>query len=1353
MFGKFAYSQTSQYRFTRINVDHGLSHNQIKSIFRDRQGFLWIGTISGLNRYDGYSIKVFRSIPGDSTSLINSDVNKVFEGPGGKLWIHTWTGTNVFDPATGRFDRNANRLLKSFSIPEGQINDIIRDSRGDHWFIHDTQGIYRYSESTGQTTPFVHVDGDTTGISTNDVAALAEDASGNIWLLHSNGILEKIDSRSGKVVQRDFTLSTRFRGEIREYNMVSDRDGDLWCHVSNDNAGLFVFASSAGTWRHLNVDSKPSLNANIIRSVVQDDDGIIWIATDHGGINLFDKSLQTITYILNIPGDEKSISQNSVNVLYKDHDGVMWAGTFKNGVCYYHKNINRFQLLQHRLSDAESLPYNDINVVVEDDRQNLWIGTNGGGLIYFDRKLNKFRQYLHDPNNSNSLSTNVIVSLCLAKDGKLWVGTYFGGLNCFDGRKFVRFKHDPDDPNSLADDSVWEIFEDSDGKLWIGTLSRGVDLYDPAKKHFRHFNTNSTNSIHANYITSFEEDQRGNLWVGTGYGIEVFERKSETFTHYLNQLDDSASLSNNSVLAIFEDSRGFVWVATHGGLNLFNPQLKKFRSWTVEHGLPHNSILTIVEDNRGHLWFSTPHGISHATINYEPGRADSLSIAFKNYDQDDGLQGVQFNENAACKTSAGEIIFAGPKGLNIFRPESIPINRKKPRVLLTDLQIFNKSVRVDEPVNGKVILRKTIEQTESITLKHSDNVFSVEFAAPGPFLPQKIQYQYKLAGFDRDWNTTNADHRRVTYTNLDPGEYTFSVRAANNDGIWNEEPTSLVITVLPPFWKTKTAFLVYAVVILGLLFFARWLVLYNERINFRIQREREEANRRHELDMIKIKFFTNVSHEFRTPLSLILTPMEKLLKSAHDGDQRKHLELIHRNARRLLTLVNQLLDFRKIEMDEVRFSPSKGDAVAFVREVYHSFSDLSEKKNIHFAFNAPTTRLETLFDHDKLEKILFNLLSNAFKFTPENGNVALSIDTIDYEGKNTLRISVQDDGIGIPEDKLERVFERFFQDDLPGTLLNQGSGIGLSIAHEFVKMHGGSIKVDSAPGKGSCFTVLIPMADLTTEGAGVSATAVPAPVKKVDERRKKPVLLIVEDNEDFRFYLKDNLKLNFSIVEASNGRQGMERALESIPDLIVSDIMMPEEDGLELCKKVKGDPRTSHIPVILLTARSADEQRLMGYECGADDYVTKPFNFEILLSRMQNLIAQREAFQKAFNKRIEIVTGEVPITSMDEKLIQKAIKIVEENLSDPDFSVERFSREVGMSRVHLYKKLLSLTGKTPIEFIRTIRLQRAAQLLEKSQLSVSEIAYQVGFNNPKYFSKYFRDQFHTLPSLYASGRK
>lgn len=539
-------------------------------------------------------------------------------------------------------------------------------------------------------------------------------------------------------------------------------------------------------------------------------------------------------------------------------------------------------------------------------------------------------------------------------------------------------------------------------------------------------------------------------------------------------------------------------------------------------------------------------------------------------------------------------------------------------------------------------------------------------------------------------------------------------------------------------------------------------MLERERMRFSIEQERKEAERISELDALKTKFFTNVSHEFRTPLTLIITPLGKLIQTTQDRDLKSKLEMMSRNAKRLLNLVNQLLDLRKMEMQEFKFKPQLGDLVLFARDIVHSFSDISEKNLIRYSFKTSFEKLETYFDADKMEKILFNLLSNAFKFTPTNGEVQVEMDKAPSESEDKtdwIVIRVKDSGIGIPKDKQEKIFERFFQVDVPGNMINQGSGIGLSLAWEFTKMHGGRIQIDSEPENGSCFSILLPISKVSSsmemiepveEGILIQMDEMDeSKFEKTSKGQKNKTLLIVEDNDDFRFYLKDNLKNQFNIYEAENGKIGLELAQKIIPDLIVSDVMMPEMSGTELCKKIKNNIQTSHIPFILLTARSSEEQKIEGLGLGADDYITKPFNFELLEIKIRNLLTQQDILKAKYHKQIGVNATEIEITSMDEKLIQKAIQEVEKNIENSEYTVEDLSRDLGMSRFHLYKKLNSLTGRTPIEFIRILRLKRAAQLLEKSQMNVSEIAYAVGFNNPRYFSKYFKEEFGVLPSEYS----
>jgi signal transduction histidine kinase/ligand-binding sensor domain-containing protein/DNA-binding response OmpR family regulator len=1350
-------AQPDQYRFSNLDANDGLSHNQVKSFFKDSQGFLWIGTVSGLNRFNGYNLRVFRNDPRNPTSIINDDINKMFEDPDGKMWITTWSGRDIYDPVTETFRYNPDPMIQRLGLPDGNFTDIVRDGKGNYCFVHQSRGLFYYNAESKNTIALHHSEADTTSIASDLVSSVYFSKDGNLWMIHRNGTIEQVDLKTFKVIFRDRSLSASVQGVALDYRFILDAENHLWIYIAETNRGLFHFDPSSGTFSRISKTSPGlRLSSDIVRGVVEDNAGLIWVATDHGGINVIHKKKKSVNVILHSPQDERSIVQNSINAIYKDNEGIIWAGTFKRGVSYYHENIIRFPLYRNNPSVANSLPFDDINAFAEDERGNIWIGTNGGGLIYFNRANNTFTQYVHDPADPWSISTNVIVSLCYDHDQRLWIGTYFGGLNMFDGKKFTRYRHDPNNPSTISDDSIWEIFEDSQHRLWLGSLTQGCEVYSAERKRIGSYRIGSKTPIHASYVPAFMEDLQGNIWIGTGYGIEVIEAGTGKLTHYLSEPNNPKSLSNNSILHILQDSRGLIWIGTHGGLNLYDRTTETFTTFTTDDGLPHNSVISITEDANRNLWMSTPNGLSNLII--RGNRADTVDAVFVNYDEYDGLQGKQFNENAMLRTWKGELVFAGPNGFNIFNPNDISGIQQKPRIVLTDLQVLNKSVKIGEEYFGRVVASTSVSLAGHITLKHQANVFSLEFAALSFYHPEKTLYKYRLEGFDHDWTITKSSERKVTYTNLDPGDYTFRVLASSYDGVWSDEGLNLKITVLPPWWKTNYAMALYMLLILGGLLVTRKLIQQRERMKFLIEHERKEAQRMHELDMMKMKFFTNVSHEFRTPLTLILTPVEKLLKSSSDPAQKGQFELIYRNARRLLNLVNQLLDFRKLEVQEIRFIPSEGDIIGFIRETVYSFSDLSEKKNVQLHFSTTIEHFETIFDQDKLEKIMFNLLSNAFKFTPERGLIDVGIDMPE---KNQLRMKVSDTGIGIPADKLDRIFDRFFQHDLPGSLVNPGSGIGLSITKEFVRAHGGTIHAESETGKGSAFTVTLPLKEV---GAASLHEERRMTISLTDDdntdvhhglngNSKIPSLLLVEDNEDFRFYLKDNLRAHYQIIEARNGKEGWSKLLSALPDLVVSDIMMPEMNGLDLCKKIKSDARVSHTPVVLLTARTAEEQKLEGFENGADDYITKPFNFEILQSRIRNLIHQREQFQKEFRQKINVKASDVQVTSLDEKLIQKAILIVEEKIGDPDFSVEDLSHELGMSRVHLYKKLQALTGKSPLEFMRCLRLQHAAQLLEKSQLTVSEVAYRVGFNNPKYFARYFREEYHILPSAYASSKR
>ncbi len=1365
-------NRPGEYNFTSIDINQGLSHNQIHCIFKDSQGFLWIGTNSGLNRFDGYTFKIFRHIPSDSTSLIDNRIQRIFEDHTGKLWITLMNSFVIYDPAIEKFTYDNELLHKNIKIPVASVSRILQDNNKNIWFICDQNGIFIYLWEKDSIVNIQHNSEDTTSLQNGPISSVVTDSDGNIWLIGFNGILEKLDKNTFKVLYRTRFLQRKYT-EQRSLNLYIDRDDDVWIYSGSSDEGVYLFESNSGNYKHFHQNSGSySLNNDIVSCIVQDDAGIIWVGTDHGGINLIDKRDLSIRIIQNNPDDSRSLSQNSITTLYKDNEGIIWAGTFKKGVCYYHPNLYKFKLFQHQPNNPNSLPFNDVNCFQEDEIGNLWIGTNGGGLVYFDRQNNTFRSFKHDIYNPQSLSYDVIVSMFYDTDRILWVGTFYGGLNRFDGKSFRHYLNNPANPNSLSNNRVWEIFEDSEKNLWIGTLGGGLDLFDRKNETFRHYRSEDSTSIYSNFILHITEDEQRNIWIGTANGVDCYSPSNQTFTHYSNNPANKNSLSHNVVSSIVADSRKLIWMATQEGLNIFSPETHIFYHYYKSDGLPDNNILALIEDDQGNIWASTNSGITSTSI-IQQDAENGIKLKFTNYSESDGLQGKEFNEGVVLKTRRGELIFGGPDGFNIIDPFSLTFNTKPPDVVITNFQIFNKNIEIGQKMNGRIILEKSITQTPEIWLRHFEDVISIEFTALNYIHPEKNYYEYMLEGFNREWMQASSSERKATYTNLDPGEYTFRVRASNNDNLWNNEGASLKILVRPPFWKTKAAIFSYFIFLLSAMFVLRYLILLRERTRVQNEHEKQESRRRHELDLLKIRFFTNVSHEFRTPLSLIISPLEKLLKQSKDDGLQPQLKLMYRNSRRLLNLVNQLLDFRRMEVQKINLKPAYGDIVFFIDEIYQTFTDLAERKHIQFVYTTSHKEFFTWFDHDKLEKIVFNLLSNAFKFTSEGKTISIDLliepgvkevqaqDGSGYTG-DRVTLKVIDTGIGIPHENIDRIFIRFFQNDMPGTALSQGSGIGLSLTKEFVQLHNGSIQVESEPGKGSCFTVIL---HLSAESSGASSSLADIPeeimapasedetVNKLTEEKKGALVLLVEDNDDFRFYLKDNLKAKYKIIEASNGKEGISIAIGNLPDLIVSDVMMPEVDGFELCQQLKTNLKTSHIPIILLTARMSEQKKMEGFETGADDYITKPFSFEMLESRMNNLIEQRERIRNAFQKYFKIEPGEIGITSLDEKLIAKALKLVEENMENPEFSVEKLSRELGMSRVHLYKKLTALTGKTPIEFIRIMRLKRAAQLLGKSQLTVSEIAYEVGFNDPRYFSRYFKTEFGILPSQYVNSKK
>jgi len=822
----------------------------------------------------------------------------------------------------------------------------------------------------------------------------------------------------------------------------------------------------------------------------------------------------------------------------------------------------------------------------------------------------------------------------------------------------------------------------------------------------------------------------------------------------VNHANDSNSISSNIIQCIHEDQNQKLWIGTIMGLNLMNRETNTFTSFSTQDGLPGNSINAIQEDEEGNLWISTNNGIA---------KFNTQNFTSKNYTKEDGLQGNEFSSYVSCKTKEGEILFGGDNGFTIFKPQDIQDNKTLPKVVITDFKLFNQPV----VINGEGSpLTQHISQTKEITLTHKQSVFSFEFVALSNVSPEKNHYAYMLEGFDDDWNEVGKK-RDASYTNLNAGTYYFKVRASNNDGFLSEEGAQLKITILPPPWLSWWAYSFYVLLIIGLLL-SVWLYTI-KRIKEGEEHKKNEQN---------LRFFMNVSHEFRTPLTLILHPLNKLL-SFDNPEVQAAAKTIQLSSSKLLNLVNQLLDYRRMDLGKRPLKAVKTDIVAFTKNIFTLFTGLGEVKNIKFRFVCQAPEIEVWFDVDKYEKILNNLLSNAIKFTPAGGEVEVSIAKLTSKGHtNEVEIRVKDSGIGLDAKQAKHVFERFYSDDKSKT----GTGIGLNYTKSLVELHKGKIFVESTLSVGSTFIVRLPLgaSHLKKRKSDDEVfnldnfqhqmhqlDALKYDIQTTDEedvhisegeestnrrKSKKPLLLIVEDNKKLRTQLREQLARTYTVSEAINGLKGWEMALKTIPDLIISDVMMPEMDGIELCQKLKNTSRTSHIPVILLTAQSTDSHKIQGYDSGADQYISKPFNYEVLESRIKSLLIQRKRLHNIFRKQIEVTPSDITATTIDEQMIQKALDFVEKHISNSELSVEDLSAELQVTRGHLYRKLMSITGKSPSDFIRSIRLKRAAQLLRSSRLTVSEIAYKVGFSNPKYFSKCFKVEFDLTPSKYASKK-
>jgi signal transduction histidine kinase/ligand-binding sensor domain-containing protein/DNA-binding response OmpR family regulator len=1078
------------------------------------------------------------------------------------------------------------------------------------------------------------------------------------------------------------------------------------------------------------------------------------------------------------PVNRWALNDEYVTDTYLDDNEILWTGTFNGGINKAYTKAKPFYHYYSTTASNQCIIDNVIRAIYEDNQGNLWIGTRSKGVTRINRKNNIYTHYQTNPQNiPNSLLNNQIRKIYGDRCGYIWIGTK-GGLDRFDPRKNQFHHYTAGSKSNLPSMWVYWIMEDHNGNLWIGTFY-GLAKYDRKKDRFYAYNPITT--LINSHVRVIIEDKKNNLWVATeGGGITRLKRDTSSGfeeklspTHFVNSPTDRNSLSDNVVYSLVEDENGILWVGTSSGLNRFDPDKNKFTRFTIKEGLPDEMIMGLLCDKKGYLWISHKKGIT---------RLDTKTNVIRNFTQQDGLQSNEFSEDAYFRNNkTGEMFFGGINGFNAFFPDSIKDDKSLPKVIFTDLQILNQSVPINKVVNGRVVLSKPISLTKEVTFKYSDKSITIEFAALHYLNPQSNKYMHMLEGFDKNWILTAASNRTATYSNLMPGNYIFKVKASNSDGIWNPVPTELAITVLPPWWMSYWAYFIYLIAA-GLIFYTVYkFISTREKLKNQVKYERLKSEKMHELEQMKLQFFTSISHEFRTPLTLIIDPLEKIMNGDPNPSlTRKYGSLMYRNAQRLLRMTNQLLDFRKLESGQLRLELTLCDIILFIKNIFENFHFHALQRNIQFTLKSSFESLQIHIDPDKLEKILYNLISNAFKNTPDGGEITLSIllhkvESGNFGTNDRIEISVTDTGIGIPADSVKDIFNIFYQVKSNNLSSGKGTGIGLALTKELVTLHKGEIIVESEQGIGSCFKVLLPVRfpndDMDTKGmTNNSMSQLDISEKIIDtegailENKDNssngnfnnnclPLLLIIEDNNDLRLYLKEELSVHFEIIESSNGSEGLEKSLVSIPDLVISDVMMPGMDGLELCRKLKTDEHTSHIPVILLTAKQSEEYQIEGYETGADAYITKPFNTNILRARINNLIESRQKLRELYSKGPAFDPQLIATNSVDKAFMNKVIEIVEKNLDNIDFDIDLFAENLNMSRAQLYRKIKALTNQTVHDFITTIRLNKAALLLIKGELTISEVAYEVGYTQPNNFSRSFSKQFGQTPSEYINNSR
>lgn len=1343
-----ARAQGPKLRFTHLSGEQGLSNSTVEAIYQDSRGFIWIGTRDGLNRYDGHEMVVYRNDAGESGSISDGYIRCIYEDRDHELWVGTVNGLNRLDRGKDRFTRWKHEDADTGSLSNNGITALLEDHQGRLW-VATSGGLNLLDRSTGRFRHY-RMGGGPGSLRDDRINCLLEDNSGQLWIGTQSG-LDVFEPATGHFTAIANPAITNSSGNTI-IAMREDRQGNLWLGTEDD--GLYLYdplRKSFTRYGHSDKDAV-SLGNNMIKCMLTDSKGQIWAGSINGGLNLFHAASGSFSRYTYEPGNGTSLSQRTISALYEDRQGNLWVGTHRGGINIYSPGMDKFNLYRQE-SSANSLSYNDVKTFCEDRSGNIWVGTDGGGLDLFLRDERVFKHYRNDPFNDRSLGSNAVLDVFQDREGELWVSTWGGGLNRFNrGRgDFTRYQNNANDPHSISSNFVQKTFEDFSGNLWVATYYGGLNIFDRKKGVFTRLIDDPTGktSLTGKNIVSLLEDKGGRIWIGTDDGgLNCWNESTRHFTHYFDSEEKMPDLR-----VLFQDSKGRLWVGEKG-LYVFDAAKDSFRLFTNRAGLANEFIKGITEDGQGILWISTSNGLT---------RLDAESKNSKKYNTGDGLQDQEFEANAFLKTKDGEMYFGGINGFNSFYPGAIQPNSFVPPVYITGFQLSGRKVGPGEGTGtGASPLAQDISLSKEIRLSYRQSTFSFTFAALNYTTPENNQYAYLLEGLDTAWNYAGKESKAV-YTNLGPGNYVFRVKASNNDGIWNEEGASIKIVITPPFWRTNWFISLLAALVVGGLY-----LLYKLRTRLKL-RELEEK-KREEMRQVQLQFFTNVSHEFRTPLSLILGPLEKMMKDQPSPALNRYFQGMHRNAQRMLSLINELMDFGKLESGALRLCVQSGSLNTFMGELAEEFRDWAVQKELDFHLEGEAPA-EAWFDRQVLEKIVLNLLQNSFKYTKAGGRITLQVlDSMDgftpsyggelvlknsYRGRRYAYIRVADTGIGISATSIHHLFERYYRI----TESHLGSGVGLAFVKSLALLHKGDIYVYSQRLKGTEIIIGIPIgADdyvaeekrvVTAEG-GVRLENFPAARVETRTLSLPPVetILLVEDHDELRQFLKESLSTHYQVVEAVDGRDGLAKAREIAPGMIISDVIMPEMNGFDLCRAVKQDIDTCHIPFLMLTARTAEAAQLEGLDAGADYYFAKPLNMDLLLLTIRNRFDQDRKLKERYSRDSQVEAMELVHSEKDREFMKRLLATIDSQLSNPDFDIEWLCQEMGMSRTKLYQKIKGISQQSIGDFIRTIRLKKAVQIMTHEDVTLTEVMMRIGIQTQSYFTKAFKKEFGKTPTQF-----